>query len=65
MLEKTNKLINLHDETLKELSIEWKKTKDPKQKKLVMNRIDRALDYRLTLMADMDRLKKELSEDSK
>jgi hypothetical protein len=65
MLEKTNKLINLHDETLKELSIEWKKTKDPKQKKLVMNRIDRALDYRLTLMADRDRIKKEIKNEDK
>ena len=49
-----NKLIELHDKTLNELRLEWEHELDPKKKRIVMNRIDRALDYRLKLMASRD-----------
>ena len=49
-----NRLIELHDVTLRELNYEWKKEKDSEKKQEVMDRIDRALDYRLQLMSTRD-----------
>jgi hypothetical protein len=49
-----DKLIDLHDETLREISLEWKTAKSIVRKEVLMHRINKALDYRLKLMAIRD-----------
>ena len=57
-----NHLIELHDETLNTLRDEWLNAKDEKTKNQAMNRIDRALDYRLKLMSERERNKDDSGE---